>query len=318
MSKMTPEEIQAEVAFVDEKVTEIIGEPTKFFRPPFIDTAQVMYDNIEQPFICGIDCQDYMPNVMAEERADYILKGAKDGVIVLLHDAAGNDQTVEALKIAMPELKKQGYEFVTLTELFERQGETPRKNILYSQVAKYPCADYTLHQTIDSADTATIPLDKTLLSELGDDYAIEVNYSGNANPPVIALQKWSSTPSVWKAIQPFYYNGERAVFLASDIQAALQETELNYADLDGITLSAFGGEITLSDAKIMLKSSDSSLIGDVNQDHVFNLTDVIMLQKWLLGVGSLTDQKAADFNHDQIINIYDLVLMKKALLKNIY
>ncbi len=42
MSKMTPEEIQAEVAYVDEKVTEIIGEPTKFFRPPFIDTSDTM------------------------------------------------------------------------------------------------------------------------------------------------------------------------------------------------------------------------------------------------------------------------------------
>ena len=142
MSKMTPEEIQAEISYVDEKVTEIIGEPTKFFRPPFIDTSDTMYDAIEIPFICGIDCQDYMPNVTAEERAEYILNGAKDGVIVLLHDAAGNSQTVEALKIAMPELVKQGYEFVTLTELFERQGETPKHHILYSNVAKYPCADY--------------------------------------------------------------------------------------------------------------------------------------------------------------------------------
>ena len=60
MAAMSPEDIQAEIAYVDEKVIEITGEPTKFFRPPFIDTSQTMYDAIELPFICGIDCQDYM------------------------------------------------------------------------------------------------------------------------------------------------------------------------------------------------------------------------------------------------------------------
>ena len=52
-------------------------------------------------FICGMDCKDYMENVIAQERADFILNGAKDGVIVLFHDAAGNSQTVVALKIFM-------------------------------------------------------------------------------------------------------------------------------------------------------------------------------------------------------------------------
>ena len=130
MSKMSAEELNEEISYVDEKVKEITGEPTKFFRPPFIDVSQGMYDAIDLPFICGIDCQDYMANVTAQERADYILNGAKDGVIVLLHDAAGNQQTVDALKIVMPKLVEQGYEFVTLTELFERQGETP--NIIFS------------------------------------------------------------------------------------------------------------------------------------------------------------------------------------------
>ena len=135
MGGMSPEDIKAEVEFVDKKVLEITGEHTKFFRPPFIDVSQTMYDAIDLPFICGIDCQDYMENVTAQQRADYILNGAKDGVIVLLHDAAGNQNTVDALKIVMPQLVEQGYEFVTLTELFERQGETPKHGILYSNVA---------------------------------------------------------------------------------------------------------------------------------------------------------------------------------------
>ena len=94
MSKMPTEKMQAEIAFVDEKVEDIIEEKTKFFRPPFIDVSAEMYDAIDLPFICGIDCQDYKAEVTAQERADYILNGATDGVIVLLHDVAGNQQTV--------------------------------------------------------------------------------------------------------------------------------------------------------------------------------------------------------------------------------
>ena len=63
MSKMSADELQAEISDVDEKVKEITGEETKFFRPPFIDVSQSMYDNISHPFICGIDPRDYMENI---------------------------------------------------------------------------------------------------------------------------------------------------------------------------------------------------------------------------------------------------------------
>ena len=311
MSKMTPEEIQAEIAYVDEKVTEIIGEPTKFFRPPFIDTSDTMYDAIEIPFICGIDCQDYMPNVGAEERAQYILDGARDGVIVLLHDAAGNDNTVEALKIAMPELAAQGYEFVTLTELFRRQGETPKRNLIYTTVAKYPCTDYTLYKEIEAGPADRIPLDAALLASLGDTYAIEVSYSGNPDPPVAALQSWTANPPIWHAVQPFYSNGDRAVFLASDLLGALEEIGAGYTDLDGITLSAYGGEITLTDARILVKGEPAETVaGDVTGDGACSMLDVVALQKWLVCAGSISGGKAGDLNADGVIDILDLALLK--------
>ena len=316
MAKMTPEEIQAELAFVDEKVTEIIGEPTKFFRPPFIDTSQTMYDAIEIPFICGIDCQDYMENVTAQERADYILNGAKDGVIVLLHDAAGNSQTVEALKIAMPKLVEQGYEFVTLTELFERQGETPRRNMIYTNVAKYPCADYTLKQALENSAADQVPLDRELLKSLGEDYAIEVNYKSAGTAPVIALQKWSGDV-IWQAVQPFYANGETAVFLASDLLPVLEELGVDYTDLDGMSITGYGVETTLSDAKLLVKSGETAerVMGDVDRDGAFSVLDLVMLQKWLLCEGKLTDWEAGDFDGNAVVDVFDLALMKQALLK---
>ena len=134
MNQMTAEQIREEVRYCTDKIVEITGKAPKFFRPPFIAMNQTMYDNIDLTFICGAGCEDWVPDVSAEERAERVLRNAEDGQIVLLHDLPGNDNTVEALKTIIPELKKRGFEFVTISQIFERSGITPVRNRLYSSV----------------------------------------------------------------------------------------------------------------------------------------------------------------------------------------
>lgn len=57
--------------------------------------------------------------------------------------------------------------------------------------------------------------------------------------------------------------------------------------------------------------------GDVNADGEFNISDVVIFQKWLLGSAkySLADWKAADFCSDGKLDIFDLTHMKKELIK---
>ena len=117
-----------------DKIVEITGEAPKFFRPPFIAVSQAMYDNIDMTFICGMGCEDWVPEVTAEQRAERVLANAADGQIVLLHDMQWNQATVDALKTIIPELKKRGYGFVTVPRLFERKNVTPRRGWLYSNV----------------------------------------------------------------------------------------------------------------------------------------------------------------------------------------
>lgn len=59
------------------------------------------------------------------------------------------------------------------------------------------------------------------------------------------------------------------------------------------------------------------IIGDVNADGAFTVSDVVLLQKWLLSVPDtqLADWKAADFNGDQTLNVFDLCQMRYNLLK---
>ena len=136
MTTLSAEEIQSEYKFVDDKVFEITGEHTKFFRPPYIAVHQIMFDNIDAPFIAGIGASDWEDRVTAEKRAKTILKQAKDGDIILLHDMEGNSQTVEALDTIIPELKAQGYKFVTVSELFKAKGIDPDMEKVYTYVTQ--------------------------------------------------------------------------------------------------------------------------------------------------------------------------------------
>ncbi|MBR1899021.1 MAG: dockerin type I repeat-containing protein, partial [Oscillospiraceae bacterium] len=56
------------------------------------------------------------------------------------------------------------------------------------------------------------------------------------------------------------------------------------------------------------------LRGDVNGDGVLSVTDAVMLQKWLLCMGEMTQPEAADLLPDGRIDILDLALVKHALL----
>lgn len=122
MNEMDAEDIIAEVQYVSDKVEEITGEPTLFFRPPYIAVNGVMYDSIDMPFINGVGCNDWDPAISVEARIKRIQRQARDGLIILLHDAEGNDMTVEALDTIIPSLLDEGYQFVTVKELFEVKG----------------------------------------------------------------------------------------------------------------------------------------------------------------------------------------------------
>ncbi len=328
MAGMTVEEIQAEVNYVDERVYEITGEYTKFFRPPFIATSQTMYDAIEQPFICGFDCKDFMADVTAEDRANAIIGNAKDGLIVLLHDAAGNDQTVEALKTVIPTLQEEGYDFVTLTELFERQGETPRGDLLYNEVAEYPCANYSLHRNVFTGEATgdaswtgwseSAVLDGAELSELSDTFAIEVEYEG-FYPPAIALQKWSGASPIWQSVQPSYYNGKRACFLASDLLPVFAQNDITFTDLDRITVVPYGGTMTMLRTDILVKENGSAepLLGDVDLNGSIGVTDLVLLQKYILNLEPLTEAQVqnADMDNSKAANGFDLAILKRKVAK---
>lgn len=67
-------------------------------------------------------------------------------------------------------------------------------------------------------------------------------------------------------------------------------------------------------------NQEDTLLGDINADGSFNIADIVMLQKWLLGVSDVTlpNWKAGDLCEDGKLNVLDLCMMKCKLVENSY
>lgn len=136
MPKQSEQEIVDEIKETSDRIEKIVEEKPEFFRPPYIDYDQKMYDLIDLTFISGYGCEDWLPEVSAKERTERLLKVARPGFMILLHDMADNIQTVEAIKTLIPELKRQGYEFVTIRDIFMKSGIKPEHNVVYMSMVE--------------------------------------------------------------------------------------------------------------------------------------------------------------------------------------
>ena len=56
--------------------------------------------------------------------------------------------------------------------------------------------------------------------------------------------------------------------------------------------------------------------GDVNNDGVFNVSDLVMLKKFLFGTGTLTNWKNADLCKDDRIDVFDMIEARKEFLRS--
>lgn len=70
----------------------------------------------------------------------------------------------------------------------------------------------------------------------------------------------------------------------------------------------------LSMTEITAEELERPLMGDCNDDGVFGVTDVVMCQKFVHGMGKLTVWENADFDGDGAVDAIDLALMQRSLL----
>lgn len=127
--KLSKAELVENISAGKKLLEELTGKPVKYLRPPhgFRDWAvmEAASDFGLKVVNWSVIPRDWT-NPGAQVIADRVCKDVKPGAIVLLHDGdapaqtASREQTVEATALIIDELRKQGYNFVTVSQLLER------------------------------------------------------------------------------------------------------------------------------------------------------------------------------------------------------
>jgi peptidoglycan/xylan/chitin deacetylase (PgdA/CDA1 family) len=102
-------------------IEDVTGQKVTLMRPPYGNAKQSVMDQVDLPMIqWDIDTLDW-DTKDADNTVKVILEQAKPGSIILMHDIYG--ASAEAAERVIPELIKQGYQLVTVSELFEIYGK---------------------------------------------------------------------------------------------------------------------------------------------------------------------------------------------------
>nr|WP_255731381.1 polysaccharide deacetylase family protein [Solibacillus sp. MA9] len=125
-SKSVPK-VMKEIEKTNEILYSITGFSTKLFRPVEGNYTDELVTEVAREgyklvmWSWHLDTEDWKdPGV--NKIVNTVLTGIEQGDVVLFHDGGGNrEQTVQALEKILPELKKQGYSFVTISEMLRLQ-----------------------------------------------------------------------------------------------------------------------------------------------------------------------------------------------------
>ncbi|MEJ1931033.1 polysaccharide deacetylase family protein [Nostoc sp. NIES-2111] len=113
-----------EIERTSELIYKTTGVKTQLFRPPggVLNNGLASYAKSQKQAVVmwSLTSADTDPRAKPEVFVKNVVKGAKPGYVVLMHDGGGDRQrTVKALQKIISGLKQQGYEFVTVPELLE-------------------------------------------------------------------------------------------------------------------------------------------------------------------------------------------------------
>ncbi len=115
--------LQAMPAKVDKATRDAIGIPVRYARAPGGQWEGMARAELGWPLIqWSVEAQDWQGEYgpSPKQTATNIVAGVTDGGIILMHDLKFN--SIEASELLIPELQEKGYLFLTVDELFAKDG----------------------------------------------------------------------------------------------------------------------------------------------------------------------------------------------------
>ena len=130
--KSTQAKIKWEIRATDQVLVRISGQSPRWFRAPYGNINPLVLNELNQlgyrAVNWSVDSDDWR-SLSARQVKQNILRNVKPGAIILQHCAAGSEKedlsgTVRALPDIIHTLKRRGYRFVTIPQLFAPDSST--------------------------------------------------------------------------------------------------------------------------------------------------------------------------------------------------
>jgi polysaccharide deacetylase family sporulation protein PdaB len=126
LSNLSKQEIKDEVMKAHNNIKEVTGVDATLIRTPNGDfndqVIEAIHESKYEAIQWSTDSLDWM-NPGVNSIIDRVTKRVHPGDIILMHASDTCKQTVEALPVIIKNLKDQGYEFVTVSELLKTTSE---------------------------------------------------------------------------------------------------------------------------------------------------------------------------------------------------
>ena len=153
---------------------------------------------------------------------------------------------------------------------------------------------------------------RRFLLRSGHKYKLSFDVSGASTAELKFIIKASEQYSDW--------NIEDTVDVTEEKKHFEREFSAEYTDYANSLELSISGSGTVNVEHLSLtevENSGSAIKGDVNDDGKFNISDIVIFQKWLLGATNteLANWKAADLCEDDKLDIFDLCIMRRMLIE---
>ena len=237
-SKISGSEMQSQINQVGSYLTRAMGGSYNYLvRIPGGENNATIRANVAHPIITwSVDPVDWKYH-NADTVYNNIMKNAADGSIILLHDIY--QTSVQGGLRAIDTLKSQGYEFVTVSELFRRRGIALQNGTVYSSAPNRGT-------NLPAYSAPSISVNGGNVSVSANNNGVTLHYTTDGTTPTLASPTTNGTISlnskVTLKVAGFDPFGTRT-------PVATQQVDANVAEAPSI-VSAGNGTVTLRSSTV--------------------------------------------------------------------
>lgn len=233
LTSLSDQSVKNQIQSTNDALAKASGGSGFFVRLPYSSGNSRVNSLVGAPIIrWSVDTRDWaVLNTAAV--ASNILRDAFDGAIVLLHDI--HLTSVDGVLSAIDSLKNQGYEFVTVRELFRRRGRTLSNGTVYDSCRP----NGTDLGAIQKPTVTNEAVDGKLQITINAQQGTTIYYTLDGSDPAAKGKKYTgpfftTPPCKIKTVAAFHLNGSRSDTEEITITAptaATPEIEIEYGML---------------------------------------------------------------------------------------